>query len=439
MAAARRSLGPDACLEQADALTMDWGSRRFDVVLGNPPFLSQMATATTRGGASRHGGGPYADVAAEFLALAVRLARPDGGRVGLVLPQSVLASRDAAAVRGAVDRTATLRWSWWSHRRPFDAQVHVCALVWERHGDPVDADPAPTWSHVVTGALAVPPLPPLDAAGALGERARLTANFRDQYYGLVPAVEDGGEGPPLVTSGLLDPGRCEWGRRPVRFAGRRMTRPTVHLDRLAPAMRRWAAGLLVPKVLVANQTRVVEAAVDAEGAWLPGVPVITARPLPGTDPWAVAAVLTSPVASAWAWHRAAGTGLSARAVRLGPRWLGELPWPAGPLGDAVAALPRATSPPAAQRSRPPTASGRRAPACTPGGRPPCPNEPRRPPRDHQSSPVRCSQAMEAVRSSAVLGPVGRTMTPSSSSGVRTAPSAVRTNVGPRHRCQPTRS
>ena len=203
---------------------------------------------------------------------------------------------------------------------------------WERHGDPVDADPAPTWSHVVTGALAVPALPPLGAAGALGERARLTANFRDQYYGLVPAVEDGGEGPPLVTSGLLDPGRCEWGRRPVRFAGRRMTRPTVHLDRLAPAMRRWAAGLLVPKVLVANQTRVVEAAVDAEGAWLPGVPVITARPLPGTDPWAVAAVLTSPVASAWAWHRAAGTGLSARAVRLGPRWLGELPWPAGTAG-----------------------------------------------------------------------------------------------------------
>ena len=44
------------------------------------------------------GGGPYADAAAEFLALAVRVVRP-GGPVGLVLPQSLLAARDAAAIR----------------------------------------------------------------------------------------------------------------------------------------------------------------------------------------------------------------------------------------------------------------------------------------------------------------------------------------------------
>jgi hypothetical protein len=91
----------------------------------------------------------------------------------------------------------------------------------------------------------------------------------------------------------------------------------------------------VPKVLVANQTRVVEAVVDDAGGWLPGVPALTARPEPGIDPWHVAAVLTSPVASAWAWHRAAGTGLAARSVRLGPRWLAELPWPAGDVGIAA--------------------------------------------------------------------------------------------------------
>ena len=103
-------------------------------------------------------------------------------------------------------------------------------------------------------------------------------------------------------------------------------------------MRRWAADLLVPKVLVANQTRVIEAVVDDAGAWLPGVPALTARPFPGIDPWSVAAVLTSPVASTWAWHRAAGTGLSARSVRLGPRWLMDLPWPGRELGPAVDAL-----------------------------------------------------------------------------------------------------
>ena len=118
-----------------DSLRRDWGEQRFDVVVGNPPFLSQMASATTRGGRSRFGGGPYADAAAEFLALAVRLTRP-GGRVGLVLPQSLLAARDAAAIRSAVDNAAALRWMWWSDSLLFDASVRVWAGVWEVGGRP---------------------------------------------------------------------------------------------------------------------------------------------------------------------------------------------------------------------------------------------------------------------------------------------------------------
>ena len=323
--------GEEITLDRADALSRDW-SAPVDVVVGNPPYLSQLAAVTTRGGASRHGGGPYADAAVEFLALALRLVRP-GGRLGLVLPQSILASRDAAPVRAAVDQRAGIVWSWWSPEPVFDARVLVCAIVAE-----VAAAPRQRWTDIVTAALDVPPLPALDADGSLADRARLSANFRDQYYGLVPAVVEDGTGPPLVTSGLIDPGRTWWGERPLTFARQRLTRPTVDLDRLSPPMRRWADRLLVPKVLVANQTRVVEAVVDTAGAWLPGVPAITARPLPGADPWAIAAVLTSPLASAWAWHRAAGTGLGARAVRLGPRWLGELPWPAGALEPAISAL-----------------------------------------------------------------------------------------------------
>ncbi|MET0325275.1 MAG: N-6 DNA methylase, partial [Ilumatobacteraceae bacterium] len=326
-------------VECGDALVHDWHGERFDVIVGNPPFLSQLATATTRGGASRHGGGPYADAAAEFVALAGRLARPAGGRIGLVLPQSILASRDAAVVRTELDRRATITWSWWSAGHVFEAQVHVCAITFETREQVIDAAAGHgSWSHVVTAALDVPDVPVLTVAGQLGQRARLTANFRDQYYGLVPAVVEDGDGPHLVTSGLVDPARNAWGRRDVTFARRRFQRPTVDLARLSPAMRRWADGLLVPKVLVANQTRVVEAVTDAEGAWLPGVPVITARPIAAADLWPVAAVLTSPIASAWAWHRAAGTGLSATALRLGPRWLVDLPWPAGGLDAAVTAL-----------------------------------------------------------------------------------------------------
>ena len=260
-------------VEHGDALATPWGGEQVDIVVGNPPYLSQLAAATTRGGASRHGGGPYADAAVEFLALAGRVVRPGSGRIGLVLPQSILASRDAAAVRAELDRRATMEWSWWSPRPVFDAQVLVCALVFAARPAPSDGLAARSWSGVVTGALGVPPVPSLQVDGTFGQRARLTANFRDQYYGLVPAVSEGGTGPGLVTSGLVDPGRCAWGRRDVTFAKRRFRRPTVELDRLSPAMRRWADELLVPKVLVANQTRVIEAVADPDGRWLPGVPV----------------------------------------------------------------------------------------------------------------------------------------------------------------------
>jgi hypothetical protein len=103
-------------------------------------------------------------------------------------------------------------------------------------------------------------------------------------------------------------------------------------------MSAWAQRMLVPKVLVANQTRIVEAVADPRGAWLPGVPVNSLVPTRDATVWDLAAVLTSPVASAAAWLAAAGTGLSARAIRLGPAALASLPWPAGDVGHGARLL-----------------------------------------------------------------------------------------------------
>jgi SAM-dependent methyltransferase len=350
--AARSLLPPTTELVAADALETSWQERRFDLVIGNPPYLSQMSASTTRGGASRHGGGPYADAAAEFLALAGELVESDGGRVALVLPQSLLASRDAAAIRGSIGGRARMVWSWWSGRRVFDAQVHVCVVAFE-FGQPETEDRRANWSYVATSRQGVPEVPAeLHVSGCLGDRARLNANFRDEYYGMVPAVGDHDTGPRLVTSGLIDPARSWWGVRPITFAKRRYERPRVDLERLDDDMVRWARRRLVPKVLVANQTRIVEAVCDPDGDWLPGVPVLGVYPAgahwddehrPSTDclersAWEIAAVLTSAVASAWLWHRGAGTGLSVDSIRLSPVTLGELPWPAGDLGRAVVAL-----------------------------------------------------------------------------------------------------
>jgi SAM-dependent methyltransferase len=333
----------------ADALTRDWGDERFDIVIGNPPFLSQMSAATTRGGASKHGGGPYANAAAEFLSLAIHLADPEGSVVGMVLPQSMLAARDAGPVRDLVDDVADHTWSWWQQdqRRLFDAAVNVCALGFRRpradRGDDSVADFG--WTRVVTEALGVPELDlsMLDTDGLLNDRADLNANFRDEYYALVPAVSDDADGPVFVTSGLIDPGRSMWGTRPVKFAKRTFRHPRVDLEALDGRFRDWAHRKLVPKVLVANQTSLVEAVADVEGAWIPGVPItsITTRPEdadPDRTVREIEALLTSPVASAWCWHVGGGTGMSSSAVRVTPAVLGQVPWPAGSLAPAVAAL-----------------------------------------------------------------------------------------------------
>ena len=261
----------------------------FDVVVGNPPFLNQLAAATSRGGTSRWGGGPYADAAAEFLALAVHVVRP-GGLIGLVLPQSLLAARDAAAIRAAVDRRAALRWCWWSDRPVFDAAVATWAGVWEVGGRPRPGAGVSTARRsqapavggaggrldVVVVRSPTSPLPAVDpSAPRLGSIASFTVDFRDVYYGLIDAVGDDVDGPPLVTTGLIDPGRCRWGERPVRFAKRRWHAPRVDLGRLSPAMRRWADRRLVPKILSPTRRAAIEAVHDPDGAWLPGVPVLT--------------------------------------------------------------------------------------------------------------------------------------------------------------------
>ncbi|MCU1360539.1 MAG: hypothetical protein JWN99_1828 [Ilumatobacteraceae bacterium] len=327
---------PDADIVHADALSMEWGERIFDVVIGNPPFLNQLSAATTRGGRSRFGGGPYADAAAEFLALSSSLTRP-GGRFGMVLPQSILSTRDAAPIRAAVLQQAALRHAWWSPTAMFDATVRTCALVFERAGEsaavsrsygpsftPVPDVVAPSgasWSSL----LAAPDQrPPAGDGPVLGDIASFAVDFRDQYYGLIGAVSDDSHGPPLITSGLIDPGRCRWGERPVRFAKQRFAAPRVDLDRLTPKLQRWAQTRLVPKILIANQTTVIEAVVDREGAWLPSVPVITCTS-PDLD--RVMDALSSPDAIAWVRHQAAGSGLSAHTVRLSPTLLATIPLP----------------------------------------------------------------------------------------------------------------
>lgn len=378
-----------AAIECGDALSRPVDAwQEPTVVVGNPPFLGQLRSATSRA-PDRSGlradlaalAGPYTDTAALFAALATGIVAP-GGRVALVLPRSFLVARDAGPARAASTRSAALVHLWLPGRRLFGAAVDVCVPTWDRRHEPgggsavvarsVGVPPAPapaaavppgagSWSCLLAGLDDEPPVPSLvgmTSDGVLGDRCTATAGFRDQYYGLIPFVVDDPDGElddvnhaPLVTSGLIDHARSSWGARETRYARRRWAAPRVDVGAVAAAggsLARWTEAKRVPKLLVAAQTRTIEAVADPEGTWLPSTPVATVVPKPGMQ-WHVLAVLLSPVASACALLHSRGTGLSPGAIRLPPATLRALPTPAdrscwGAGADAVCAASRATQP-----------------------------------------------------------------------------------------------
>ncbi|HWJ82766.1 MAG TPA: N-6 DNA methylase [Nocardioides sp.] len=311
----------------ADGLTA-WVGATFDAVVGNPPFLGQLRRRT----AGQNGGlGAYTDTSAAFLHRALDLVR-DGGTVALVQPLSVLAARDAGPARAAVAARGGLVDLWCTDRPVFaGTPVRVCVPV-VRVGAAGEGPGPDDWGRLAAPHFGIPAVALPGGTGVLGDLASCTADFRDQYYGLVPHVREAGDGDgvPLVTSGLIEPGACEWGTRPTRFARQEYAAPVVDVAALAaadPRLGAWAASRLVPKVLVAGQGRVIEAVADEHGALLPSVPVVSVVPRDTADLWRVLAVLLAPPVVADAAARYLGTGLSPGSVKVSARQLAALPLP----------------------------------------------------------------------------------------------------------------
>ena len=328
---------------------------RIDLVVGNPPFLGQLSSDTARDrdereAATRRFGaiGAYTDSSALFLLVAVELLAP-GGVTVMLQPQSLLAARDARPVRSRLLTTADLVGFWATDDRPFDAGVHVCAPMFRRCPNAPD-DVAPEvgpevvlrwgpdvevagtcpvpgdgpWGPLLAGLSGVPPV--ADRGGPrLSSLATATAGFRDEFYALAEAARDPGEhgwsdaAPRLVTVGMIGPGRTSWGSTPRLLAGRRMASPRLDMGALAAAAPRvadWVSKRSVPKVLVATQTRVIEAAADPAGTDIPVTPTISVEPFDGDDVWRVTAALLAPpvAARAVATHFGAGLSSSTRCV-----------------------------------------------------------------------------------------------------------------------------
>lgn len=312
-----------------------------DLVVGNPPFLSPLAADVARPEALRTAVrerfgllGRTIDTAALFLLLSGELLSADGVAV-LLQPRSVLSATDVGAVRERLSRDVSLVGLWSDDGAWFEAAVQVCAPVLRRGSQPssvavsagvpaqvVHQVPWPgssSWGPLLAPVYGVPSVA-LPHSPPLSTLASATAGFRDEYYALRDAVVDDptGAGPPLATVGMVDAATLDWGVRPVRVGGEQVLHPRVDLVALAassPRVARWVAARAVPKVLVAAQTKVVEAVVDPVGDVVPLTPLISVEPVDPADVWRVAAVLLAPPVSAHAVANGLGSGRSAATLR----------------------------------------------------------------------------------------------------------------------------
>lgn len=342
--------------------------RSVDVVVGNPPFLNRLERRTAVTGGKAAGlkevfgdaARAYTDLSALFLLRAVRLVR-NGGRVAMIQPQSLLSSRDAEGVRAELMRSTVLESLWVADEHHFDASVFVCVPTFHKSGlaqgpvrrlmgtarrplGPVAVGTSGaglSWGALGSGDVPDVSLADIsagqDKALTIGDLAEVTADFRDEYYGLRGlVVEDESLGsldrdlyPPLITTGLIDPARCLWGRVACRFDGRRWEAPRVDLARLRTTtdLSRWADSRLRCKLLLATQTRVLEAAVDEAGRWLPVTPLISIVPRLPEDVWRIGAALSSPFITALAARLSAGTALTRDAIKLSASQVRALPMP----------------------------------------------------------------------------------------------------------------
>lgn len=341
------------------------GDQRTDlddlaVVIGNPPFVSPLRgqTGPERQPPLRNSKrlGPYGDIAARFVERSVEIVAP-GGVVCLILPHSVAGSRDAVGVREFADRECDLRAVWCDGERLFSASVRVFApvLVRPRANQPrasgiapmalrgpdaaatplrLSAERAPgRWTPLLAAFAGLPSAAAAHSAPA-GALLDATAGFRDEFYACAAAaVERSGthdERPHLVTSGLIDPGVSRWGRDAARINRRRFDEPVVDLPTLAhgdhPKVLRWVEARLIPKVVVAVQTAVIEAAIDDAGILVPLTPVIAVQS-EELNLFEVFAALSNPVSTAWAWSRGVGLGMGETAMRITAASVADLPVP----------------------------------------------------------------------------------------------------------------
>lgn len=118
-----------------------------------------------------------------------------------------------------------------------------------------------------------------------------------------------------------------WGERSTKFAKDKFDRPVVDIKALDAGLRSWAQLRSRPKIIVSNQTKILEVYVDVEGDILPSVPLLTVD-CETQDLWMVAAAIAAPVTTIVAAERHLGAGMSVDVLKLSAKDVLSLPTPA---------------------------------------------------------------------------------------------------------------
>lgn len=263
-----------------------WRPREFDAIVGNPPFRN--AIEGERLDVPRHpliGG--TADLAYRFLVRATELVRP-GGIVALVQPRPVL--NVACMERFRRTLVADLRPNLIfapDKSKLFDgALVFTCGIVLGPDTTcRVGRDPEERrWStgviHDTNWWRALNSI--LDethsdgvSSTALGDRFEVYAGMTaGEAYDLRPFIRESPRARRgrLVTTGLIDPNECHWGRRRCRYLGQDYRHPAVANSGALPAtIKKRLVRSRRPKILVAGLTKKIECVLDADGRLLGAV------------------------------------------------------------------------------------------------------------------------------------------------------------------------
>ena len=265
----------------------------FDIIVGNPPFVNAI-----RGNVPSFDKAFYqhrfqqvtgsADLAYYFLELSNHLITLEG-LVGFILPKVALGAPSLSLIRKTV--TPRVLHLPTSVSMFADANVQVVLLVLGATGKCIVSNEVyPTkdqwieiqpkhqiaWVGMVANwwsqfwfATHSTALPDLSHCIPLFQSSFEVASglITSEFYEVKMLDSKNGKGMKLLTSGGIDPFCQYWGQRTQKFRKRNYVHPRISIKGIRPKLKEKLDRSKRPKIIIANQTKTVEAYLDAKGEY----------------------------------------------------------------------------------------------------------------------------------------------------------------------------